>query len=163
MPSMSHTRGSGNGLRRFGPTRRERRVPGCLRRPDFQQKPWPWPRRVPLRCVGSENDRGLQDCTWQEYGATGFTIQYCSATGGLTSTQTVPSPSRKTWNGEASTKPSWLLALVEAARFSGGQFSALSRTKWTETSSFHSDASKLESRVVNRMGKSICPARDFGA
>jgi hypothetical protein len=43
----------------------------------------------------------------------------------------VPSPSRKTRDGETSTKPSSFVAvgLVEAARFLGGQLLVLSRSK----------------------------------
>jgi hypothetical protein len=36
--------------------------------------------------------------------------------------KTVPSPSRRTRDGEASTKPSFYRAVVEAARFLGGKF-----------------------------------------
>ncbi len=46
----------------------------------------------------------------------------------------VPSPSRKTRDGEASTKPSWIVAVdvVEAARSWGGQSCVLSYTNLSQ-------------------------------
>ncbi len=76
----------------------------------------------------------------------------------------MPSPSLKTRDGEASTKPSLLVAvdLVEAARIWGGQLFAYSRTKLTQYQTTLDESIPIADDTIPQSGGLHASLETFG-